>query len=94
MPLERGIGDPIEEIRGGVIFPMTDGRRLVPCTVLSDALAEIAGGTIEVPRYTFVIYRHKIEMAASAKYDRGETDGDGGVTLAAGDFLSDPAPTA
>ena len=94
VPLERGIGYPIEDLRGGILFAMVDGHRTVRCLVSGDALIEMAGGSVDSPRLAFMVHRHQIEIAASTKYDRGHRDSDGGIGLAAGDCRADPAPPA
>ncbi len=85
MPLERGIGEPLQP-DGVVLFAMNDGSRLVPCAITAAALRQLAGPDIISLCRAFAEHRHAIEQVASDKYDSGRTDPDGGITLLPNDF--------
>ncbi len=87
MPLERGIGHPLQP-NGVVLFAMNDGSHLVPCAITAAALKELAGPEVIDLCGAFELYRTKIEEAASNKYDNGFADPDGGITLLPSDFGS------
>ena len=55
----------------GVRFLMQDGTDEIPCRISYETLSGLGQvlGLTEVGE-VFVIYRHRIERAASAKYDR------------------------
>jgi hypothetical protein len=55
----------------GIRFLMQDEQIEVPCRISYEVLSRLGGivGLSEVGE-VFVIYRHRIERAASAKYDR------------------------
>ncbi len=87
MPLDRNHIDPIEERSGGVIFAMIRPTGIViPCSLTPDALLVIANGDWDSPCGAFIAHRDRIEAVASEKYDRGQIDPDGGITLRAPDF--------
>ena len=81
MPLERGVGAPIEMPGNAVLFSMNDGSKLVPCTITAEALHRAGAGAFASSLRAFAALRRTIEAAASAKYDAGAIDPDGGVTL-------------
>jgi Protein of unknown function (DUF1488) len=86
MPLDRNHIDPIEERAGGVRFAMIRPNGIViHCSLTREALAAIAGDGCDSPCRAFVAQRDRIEAAASAKYDNGHVDADGGITLRATD---------
>jgi hypothetical protein len=86
MPLDRNHIDPIEERGGGILFGMIRPAGIVmPCSLTPDALSAIDGDW-DSPRRAFMVHRDQIEAVASAKYDRGQIDADGGITLTATDF--------
>ena len=86
MPLDRGIGDAVQQRDGSVAFPMSDGAHLVRCTVTSDALA-IFIPDHDDPGTVFCQSRRKIERLARKKSNTGAIELDGSVTLTAADVL-------
>jgi hypothetical protein len=90
MPLDRNHIDPIEEHRGGILFAMIRPTGFViPCSLTRGALSAVAGGGWESPSRAFIAHRETIEAAASAKYDRGRVEPDGGIALRAIDFAGE-----
>jgi hypothetical protein len=81
MPLERGIGEPVETIGRGVLFAMQDGARVVPCTATAGLLKVLLGADPALPVRAYREMREEIEAIASAKYDARALDHDGGITL-------------
>jgi len=69
---------------------MSDGSKVVPCTVSGAALWQATKGAFQDPLSAFASVRQMIEAAASAKYDAGKVDADGGVTLGPRDLLGTP----
>ena len=91
MSLERGIGEPLQP-DGHVLFAMNDGSHLVPCAINAAAMAKLAGPGLIDLRSAFALHRHRIEKAASDKYDGGRTEADGGITLLPHDFADISSP--
>jgi len=79
MPLERSKEQYLGPGLEGVRFLMRDGTREVPCRVSLEALTDRGNATGLDESGVFETYRNEIEQAASAKYDRGQTDHAGGV---------------
>ena len=95
MPLDRNDIDPIEERGAGVLFAMIKPTgTVIPCSLTPEALSAIAGDDWASPCRAFDAYRDTIEAAASAKYDRGNVDADGGITLQETDFAGEVATWA
>ncbi len=87
MPLDRNHIDPIEERGGGVLFCMIRPPGIViRCSLTPSALLAIGDDKRDSPRQAFNAHRDQIEAVASAKYDRGEIEPDGGIALRVTDF--------
>ena len=84
--LRRADGGALEQRGGSIVFNMSDGMRLVPCTVTQGALTMILADHDD-PRDVFLGSRRMIERIASEKFAAGALDEDGGITLAAADVL-------
>ncbi len=90
MPLDRNHIDPIEEDDGGIVFGMIRPPGVViPCSLPPDALSAVANGDRDRPQRAFIAHRDQIEAVASEKYDRGQIDADGGITLRVTDFATE-----
>lgn len=61
MPLQSGVGRPVELAGNAVLFSMNDGSKVVPCTVSAEALWQLTNGEYNDPLSAFGSVRHLIQ---------------------------------
>lgn len=86
MPLERSKEEYLRPGLEGIRFLMRDGEKQVHCRLSLEALTDRGTATGLDETRVFEVYRSEIEQAASAKYDRGQTDFAGGVYITSVEF--------
>jgi hypothetical protein len=91
MPLQRAKEEYVRAGLEGVHFYMRDGSKDVLCRISHESLFDRGTATGLHIIGAFETYRSEIERAASAKYDRGQTDYAGGVYLTSVEFPQFPS---
>lgn len=81
MSPERAISEPVEQPDGSVRFAVEHRSELIRCRVTAEALWHLTGGRYRLPLQAFGALQSQLERVASAKYDTGLLDHDGGVSI-------------
>jgi hypothetical protein len=71
MPLARPIGNPPLATPQGVQFSLADRSKIIRCVITHAGLEKLAHHDLTIEQFerTFHDHRHRIETAASDKYD-------------------------